>query len=454
MEKYIGKYSVKDFLYLILGAFIYSIGTHSFIETANIAPGGAVGVALMLNHVTNLPVGRLTLMVNVPLLILAWFHLSRAFALRTAFACGICSVVLDYVIAPVFPVYMGDQLMGSLYGGILVGVGMAVVTTASFKIMSNWFRAGIYARLVSIFMATGGLGTFFAAAPLAALNTAFGWRPVFRGIAVFSLFWGALLWLMVKDAPSRGRERTPALSSMQRPACIRSGCAHPPGVSAEDRHKRAPESSTSPADILRTFRILFSSPQYRLIVLWYLTGASLFFSFAGLWAGDYYRRVHGLSAESLGALLSLGSLSLILGTPAGAWLSDRLHSRRAVLIIGSVCALGSSLSLCFSSAPLPLWALWLQFGGICVAGNATASAVFASAREVLPPSVLGLSTSMLSLSIFGCTACLQAVIGGLLETFSALGPEQAYAHAFSVYLVFASVSLAAALMFRPSGHQA
>ena len=101
MEKYIGKYSVKDFLYLILGAFIYSIGTHSFIETANIAPGGAVGVALMLNHVTTLPVGR---MVNVPLLILAWFHLSRAFALRTAFACGICSVVLDYVIAPVFPV--------------------------------------------------------------------------------------------------------------------------------------------------------------------------------------------------------------------------------------------------------------------------------------------------------------------------------------------------------------
>lgn len=28
MEKYIGKYSVKDFLYLILGAVIYSIGTY------------------------------------------------------------------------------------------------------------------------------------------------------------------------------------------------------------------------------------------------------------------------------------------------------------------------------------------------------------------------------------------------------------------------------------------
>lgn len=157
----------------------------------------------------------------------------------------------------------------ALAGRALVGVGMAVVTTASFKIMSNWFRAGIYARLVSIFMATGGLGTFFAAAPLAALNTAFGWRPVFRGIAVFSLFWGALLWLMVKDAPSRGRERTPALSSMQRPACIRSGCAHPPGVSAEDRHKRAPESSTSPgghpADVPHP--VLFATiPSHRSVV--------------------------------------------------------------------------------------------------------------------------------------------------------------------------------------------
>lgn len=39
MEKYIGKYSVKDFLYLILGAFIYSIGTHSFIETGEYCAG-------------------------------------------------------------------------------------------------------------------------------------------------------------------------------------------------------------------------------------------------------------------------------------------------------------------------------------------------------------------------------------------------------------------------------
>lgn len=127
MREKINKGSIRDALLLLIGAFIYSLGTQSFIVPANIAPGGAVGIALMINFVTGLPVGRMTLLVNLPLLVLAWFYLSRRFAVRTAVACGICSVILDYVVAPVVPLYMGERLMGSLYGGILVGVGMAFI---------------------------------------------------------------------------------------------------------------------------------------------------------------------------------------------------------------------------------------------------------------------------------------------------------------------------------------
>ena len=45
-------------LLLVIGALIYSVGTQSFIVPANIAPGGAVGIALMMNYVTGLPVGQ------------------------------------------------------------------------------------------------------------------------------------------------------------------------------------------------------------------------------------------------------------------------------------------------------------------------------------------------------------------------------------------------------------
>ncbi len=317
----------------------------------------------------------------------------------------------------------------ALAGRALVGVGMAVVTTASFKIMSRWFPEGVYARLVSIFMAVGGLGTFFAAAPLSSLSDAFGWRPVFWAIAIFSLLWGAVLFFLVKDAPSESQRRELGL----------------PDLALLGRETGAPQKKLRARE---AFRVLFSSRQYRLIVLWYLTGASLFFSFAGLWAGDYYRRVHHLSSESAGALLSLGALSLVVGTPAGAWISERLHSRKIVLVAGSLAALASSASLCFCTAPLPLWALWLQFGGICLAGNATASVLFTAVRETLPGAVLGLSTSMLSFSIFACTACLQAAVGAVLERLQMLGVETAYSRAFLIYLVFSLISLVAALMLR------
>ena len=74
--------------------------------------------------------------------------------------------------------------------------------------------------------------------------------------------------------------------------------------------------------------------------------------------------------------------------------------------------------------------------------------VFTAAREALPSSVLGLSTSMLSFSIFACTACLQAVIGEGLERLAPLGTEAAYSRAFLIYLVFSVISLVAALMLR------
>lgn len=121
------KGTFRDALLLVIGALIYSVGAQCFVVPANIAPGGAVGIALMLNYVTGLPVGSMTLMVNLPLLVLAWFYLSKKFALRTAAACAVCSLVLDMVIAPLCPVYVGDRLLCSLYGGILVGVGMALI---------------------------------------------------------------------------------------------------------------------------------------------------------------------------------------------------------------------------------------------------------------------------------------------------------------------------------------
>ena len=120
----------KNGLLLLIGSLIYGIGTHAFVEPAQIAPGGAIGVALMVNHYADLPIGMLTMATNIPLLILAWFYLSRRFAITTAITTAICSAVLDILVAPVCPIYIGDRFLCSLYGGVVIGVGMALIFLA------------------------------------------------------------------------------------------------------------------------------------------------------------------------------------------------------------------------------------------------------------------------------------------------------------------------------------
>lgn len=120
----------KNLLLLAAGVLIYDIGTHAFVEPAQVAPGGAIGVALLINHLTELPIGMLTMATNVPLLILAWFYLSRRFAVTTAITTAVCSAVLDVLVAPICPVYIGDRFLCSLYGGVVIGVGMALIFLA------------------------------------------------------------------------------------------------------------------------------------------------------------------------------------------------------------------------------------------------------------------------------------------------------------------------------------
>lgn len=125
----------------IVGSFIFAIGLICFVEPANIAPGGASAIAVLINYVTGLPIGALNLAINVPLLVLAFMYLGHSFALKTIKTLIFNTIMLDWVVAPFFPVYTGDRLLGSVYGGVLVGAGVALIflrgsTTGGTDIMS------------------------------------------------------------------------------------------------------------------------------------------------------------------------------------------------------------------------------------------------------------------------------------------------------------------------------
>ena len=110
-----------DFGADVLGSLLFAIGIVSFTEPANIAPGGVSGIAIILNYLWDvLPIGGLSIAINVPLMILSFKYLGRRASVKTICSLIISSLMIDWIAAPFFPVYSGDRLLGAVFGGVFM----------------------------------------------------------------------------------------------------------------------------------------------------------------------------------------------------------------------------------------------------------------------------------------------------------------------------------------------
>lgn len=109
----------------IAGGFLYAVGIYFFAKSADFAPGGISGLALMANHLFGLPIGITTLVINIPLVLLSYRIVGRKFLLKSFITMIICTVFLD-VLFPYLPVYTGNPILAALYSGVCLGAGMAL----------------------------------------------------------------------------------------------------------------------------------------------------------------------------------------------------------------------------------------------------------------------------------------------------------------------------------------
>ena len=120
-----GKLLWGDLVYDFAGAVLFSVGVYTFAGNADFAPGGVTGLALLLTHVFGIPIGTLTLLINLPLIILSYRALGKRFLLKTARSMVITTVLLDGIF-PMFPMYEGQRIMAAVCSGVLIGAGMVL----------------------------------------------------------------------------------------------------------------------------------------------------------------------------------------------------------------------------------------------------------------------------------------------------------------------------------------
>lgn len=115
-----------DLLYDIIGSFLYAAGIYTFASHASFAPGGISGLAIILNYLFKLPIGTVTLMMNIPLIIISYRILGKTFLIKTVKTTVISAFIMD-TIFPLIPLYTGEPLLAALYTGALSGAGLAII---------------------------------------------------------------------------------------------------------------------------------------------------------------------------------------------------------------------------------------------------------------------------------------------------------------------------------------
>lgn len=272
---------------------------------------------------------------------------------------------------------LATDLNLALIGRTLIGFGVSVVFIAMLKLIALWYDESRFATMVGISMLLGNLGSILAGTPLAAVAEASSWRGVFFGAAVISVILGVACWVLIRDQGSATGSR------VNRTAIF--------------------------GALLGVLRNRVTWPA--VFVNFGLAGS--FFAFGGLWATPYLTQVHQLERVQAANHLSLYFAGFAVGCLLLGTLSDRIGKRKPILVIGSSCYFLLWL-IWVSAVRMPIGVSYVLF---TVMGLATASFVlsWACAKEVNPPHLSGMSTSITNMGGFLAGALLQPAVGAIMD---------------------------------------
>ena len=165
------KKTAADLFYDLAGGALYALGIYTFASSAGFAPGGVSGLALMARHLWGVPIGAVTLLLNIPLILFSLKILGKAFLLRSLRSMLFCTFFLDLVF-PLLPPYRGSSFLAALYSGLFTGSALALFymrgsssggidfLTLSLKTLRPHLSIGTLMLLVDLFILLLGWPVF------------------------------------------------------------------------------------------------------------------------------------------------------------------------------------------------------------------------------------------------------------------------------------------------------
>lgn len=124
--------SAKEYLTILVGLALYTLGWTGFLLPHEITTGGVTGIGALFFFAKGIPVAVTYFAINIVLLILSVRVFGWRFSLKTIFGVGVLTIFLSVAQSLIKkPLLIEEPFMACVVGGVLTGIGIGIVFTAN-----------------------------------------------------------------------------------------------------------------------------------------------------------------------------------------------------------------------------------------------------------------------------------------------------------------------------------
>lgn len=144
-------------LFILVGCFLYAAGIALFLDPNMLAPGGVVGISVILSHSLGGETGTWYFLLNIPIILLGWWKFGGRFIINSFYAIALNSIFTN--IFSIFPAVTNNTFLAAVAGSLLVGSGLGLVlktgaTTGGMDIVIKILRRKYPAIKTSTYFVT------------------------------------------------------------------------------------------------------------------------------------------------------------------------------------------------------------------------------------------------------------------------------------------------------------
>lgn len=177
--------TINKYIFLFLGSVLAACGLEFFLIPNNIIDGGIVGISIISSHLSKIPLGVFTFLLNVPFLIFGYKQIGKSFVISSLFSITSFSFWVS-VFRPI-PGLTDDMLLATAFGGVILGIGVGIIIRYGGSLDGTEMVAIILSK--QTIFSVGQIVMFFNVFILSSAGFVFGWdRAMYSLIAYFVAF--------------------------------------------------------------------------------------------------------------------------------------------------------------------------------------------------------------------------------------------------------------------------